>query len=71
LFIGLCVGKYSLTGNRTLTHSDQRVLSRRKVDIHARTETNEPDALACAETIAFVHEGHDAPRDESGNHDDR
>src|SRR6185312_14626583 len=53
------VGEHGLTPHGKLPDRDQRILSRRKIDVHPRSEADQAEALAGAHAVALMHKGDD------------
>src|SRR5262245_4100940 len=63
------VGKHGFAANGSLAERHQCPAPRWKVDIHARSKPDQPDALADADVVALLHEGDDPTGDQPGDLD--
>src|SRR5271155_176168 len=61
------IGQNGLAGDGGLALRHQRARSLRQINVEARTETDQPEALACADRLPLLDERHDAPRHEAGD----
>src|SRR5579862_2689833 len=61
------IGNHGLPADRARFRFDQRPCRGRQIDIDARAETDEAEAIAGADRIPLRDEAHDAPRDKAGD----
>src|SRR5579863_9058394 len=61
------IGQNGLTGDGGLAFRHQRARSLRQINVEARAESDQPEALARTDRLPFPHERHDAPRHEAGD----
>src|SRR5512134_629846 len=65
------VGQHRLAADRALADRDECAVTRRQVEVDARAEPDQAEALADAHAVALSRKCHDAPRDQPGDLHDR
>src|SRR3984885_9085717 len=61
------IGQNGLAGDGGLAFRHQRARSLGEINVEARAETDQPEALTRADRLPFPHERHDAPCHEAGD----
>src|SRR5262245_11568687 len=61
------IGEHGFAADGALADGDKRLACGRQIDIHARAEANEANALSGPDALALVDEGDDAAGDEPGD----
>src|SRR5216684_7662651 len=64
---GQPVGEHGLAADHALAERDERHVGRRDIDVDARAEANEADALPGGEQLTLIDRAHDAPRHQPGD----
>ena len=62
-----CVREHRFAADRRLADRDKWNSPNRQVNVEAAAETNDTEAFARREIMAFGHVANDAPRDEARN----
>src|SRR5437667_66910 len=69
-FPGQPVGEHGLTADHALSQRDERHVGRRDIDVDARAEADEANALPGGELLTLIERADDAPRHQPGDQHD-